>query len=250
MNVLNNAAKYTDRGGDIRLSAALEGEHVVVSVKDSGIGIERSRLPELFTMFSQVEGALSRSRGGLGIGLALAKRLVEMHGGTIEAQSEGLGHGSLFKVTLPVAQAAQAGSTEQGHATAGTGQGGLRILVADDNQDATLALAKMLEAVGHTVRTSFDGTEALEVFDEFEPELVLLDIGMPGLNGLQACARIRSKPKGRTAVLVAITGWGQPEDRRLSGEAGFDHHLVKPVDPTLLLELIALSFERTGAKGA
>ena len=239
MNLLNNAAKYMDRGGRIEMSAFTQGGDVVVSVKDSGIGIEAERMASLFMMFSQVEGALARSRGGLGIGLALAKRLVEMHGGRIEASSEGLGHGAEFVVTLPMlASDAQAVSPAESEPAAIAEGGGLRILVADDNEDAALALARLLEAVGHTVRTAFDGAQAVRLAAEFDPQVAILDIGMPKLNGLEACTQIRAQPHGTDRLVIAVTGWGQVEDRRLSTHAGFDHHLVKPVDPQVLLELI------------
>jgi len=239
MNLLNNAAKYMDRGGRIEMSAFTQGGDVVVSVKDSGIGIDAERMASLFMMFSQVEGALARSRGGLGIGLALAKRLVEMHGGRIEARSAGLGHGAEFVVTLPmIASGAQAVSPARSEPAAIAEGGGLRILVADDNEDAALALARLLEAVGHTVRTAFDGAQAVRLAAEFDPQVAILDVGMPKLNGLEACTRIRAQPKGGDRLLIAVTGWGQVEDRRLSTNAGFDHHLVKPVDPQVLLGLI------------
>ena len=239
MNLLTNAAKYMDRGGRIELSAFLEDGEAVVTVKDAGIGIPVDRLPTLFTMFSQVEDALSRSRGGLGIGLALAKRLVEMHGGRVEARSEGLGRGAEFVVRLPQLAERQAVSNVAADREASAPEGQLRILVADDNEDAVFALAKLLEIFGHTVRTAFDGAAAVELAAEFDPQVVVLDIGMPRLNGFEACKTIRALPGGRAMTLVAVTGWGQLEDRRMSQEAGFDHHLVKPVDPAVLTGLIS-----------
>ena len=239
MNLLTNAAKYMDRGGRIELYAFVEEGEAVVGVKDAGIGIPVDRLPSLFTMFSQVEGALSRSRGGLGIGLALAKRLVEMHGGHVEARSEGLGRGAEFVVRLPRLAEGQAASQVRADREATAPDGQLRILVADDNQDAVFALATLLEILGHTVRTAFDGEAAVALAAEFDPQVVVLDIGMPRLNGFEACKSIRSLPGGRAMTVVAVTGWGQLEDRRMSQEAGFDHHLVKPVDPAVLTGLIS-----------
>ncbi len=239
MNLLNNAAKYMDRGGRIELRAIRDGGQVVVTVKDAGIGIDSERLRSVFTMFSQVESALARSRGGLGIGLALAKRLVELHGGRVEARSEGLGHGAEFSVSLPLTMDAEDALPAAAGPSQDASNGGLRILVADDNEDAAIALSSLLEAVGHTVKTVFDGEEAVRLAAEFDPQIAILDIGMPRLNGLEACAKIRAQPRGRDLILVAVTGWGQTEDQRLSRNAGFDRHMVKPVDPQALLDFIA-----------
>jgi len=243
MNLLNNAAKYTDRGGHIEVNARREGHEVLVTVKDSGIGISPERLDSVFEMFSQVETALDRSRGGLGIGLSLTQRLVEMHGGSVEARSAGLGRGSEFLVRLPLAavlaeEPAKGPGRKEPEASAEAGSG-LRVLVADDNQDAADTLAMLLEIMGHTVRQVPDGEAAVRVAAEFNPQVVLLDIGMPKLNGYEACRQIRALPGGSAMTLVAVTGWGQADDRRRSQEAGFDQHLVKPVDPSALVELIA-----------
>lgn len=245
LNLLNNAAKYMDVGGRIELSAFQEAGEVVVVVKDTGIGIAAERLENIFEMFSQVDAALFRSQGGLGIGLSLTKRLIEMHGGSVEARSKGLGLGSEFIVRLPLALSASK------HPEPGTEllvdhnvvlplpDCALRILVADDNEDAAGALAMLLEIMGHRVRQAHDGEAVLEVNREFDPQLILLDIGMPKLSGYDACRRIRTTPSGTLRTIVAITGWGQPADLQASKDAGFDYHLVKPVEPHLLMDLIA-----------
>ena len=241
MNLLNNAAKYMDRGGRIELVAQQADGEVTVKVRDNGIGIAADRLEGVFEMFSQEETALSRSRGGLGIGLALTQQLVEMHGGSVKANSEGLGRGSEFEVRLPLALAssAQAQEHDAGSGAALASGAPLRILIADDNQDAAATLAMLLELMGHTVRDVHDGEAAVQATAEFKPEVVLLDIGMPKLNGYEACRRIRALPGGSGLILVAVTGWGQPGDRNASQEAGFDQHLVKPVDPAALADLLA-----------
>lgn len=240
MNLLNNAAKYMDAGGRIEVRVREEGADIFVAVQDAGIGIPGDRLETIFEMFAQVETALSRSRGGLGIGLSLAQRLVELHGGRVAVRSEGPGRGSEFEVCLPLAEHRRenmAGAPAQ-PAEEGAGPG-LRILVADDNRDAAITLAELLSLTGHTVEFVHDGEAALELVARFDPQVALLDIGMPRLNGYEVCRRLRSGPGGTSRTLVAITGWGQPEDRRKAQEAGFDHHLVKPVDPLALEALLA-----------
>jgi CheY-like chemotaxis protein len=238
-NLLNNSAKYMDRGGHIRLTAERQGGEVVVSVRDTGIGIAAEQLPRLFQMFSQVDGSLERSQGGLGIGLTLVKRLVEMHGGRIEARSEGLGKGSEFVVRLPVVVGASGPPAPADKDEPAAPKSSLRILIVDDNRDAADSLVLLLRLMGNDTRTAYDGQEGVDVAGEFRPDVVLLDIGLPKLNGYQACRQIREQPWGKKVVLSAVTGWGQEEDRRRSHEAGFDHHLVKPVDPHDLLKLLA-----------
>jgi PAS domain S-box-containing protein len=237
-NLLNNAAKYTDRGGHIRLAAEVAGGEVAVSVRDTGIGIAADVLPRLFEMFAQAAPALERSQGGLGIGLSLVKGLVEMHGGTVEARSDGPGKGSEFVVRLPVAATPTVGEQpppdpEKPRAA------GCRLVVADDNRDIADTLAMMLTMMGHEVRTAGDGQEAVEVAEAFRPEAVLLDVGMPRLNGYDTARRIRERPWGSGVLLVACTGWGQDDDRRKSQEAGFDFHLVKPVSAATLEKVLA-----------
>ena len=238
MNLLNNAAKYTKRGGHIWLTAEREGSDVVVRVRDNGIGIPGNMLAHIFDMFTQVDRSLERSQGGLGIGLTLVRRLVDMHDGSIEAHSNGPDKGSEFVVRLPIMQPPD----EPPPMSAGprsTALTGSRILVVDDNKDSADSLKMLLRLKGNDIRTAYDGLEAGEVAETFRPELVLLDIGLPKLNGYEVARRIRQRPWGRDVVLVALTGWGQDEDRRRSQEAGFNFHIVKPVELAALEELLA-----------
>jgi len=224
-NLLNNAATYTEPGGRIQLEASREGDTAVLSVRDNGAGIEPESLPRIFQMFGRGERARSPGPVGLGIGLALARRLAEMHGGSLEARSEGRGMGSEFRVTLPLA--AEPAAAVHRTSAAGT-LPEQRILVVDDNHDAAVSLAMLLEVLGAEVRIASDGAEALELLQSYEPEVVLLDIGMPRMDGYEVARRIRSRFPERRAALVALTGWGQEEDRRRARDAGFDHHMVKP----------------------
>ncbi len=227
-NLLNNAAKYTLPGGRISLAATCAGEHVDVSVRDTGVGIEASVLPRLFELFSQAPGARERAPGGLGIGLALAKGLAELHGGTIEARSEGPGKGSEFIVRLPVV-AEPAGASPPGLEPEGAVAAGWRILVVDDNRDAADSMTTLLETMGADVRVAYDGDSALSAADAFRPGLVFVDLGMPVVDGYEFARRVRRVPWGRDMRLVAVTGWGAEEERRRSREAGIDEHLLKPV---------------------
>jgi PAS domain S-box-containing protein len=240
LNLLNNAAKFSEKSGRIDLTAERQGSDVVVSVKDTGIGIPAANLGSIFEMFSQVEGTLSRSQGGLGIGLCLVKRLVEMHDGQIEARSEGPDKGSEFLVRLPMVleqSPDQRTSDSSGDLVLPTP--GLRILVVDDSQDAAISLALLLGSMGNTTWLAHDGQEAVARAEEHQPDVVLLDIGLPKMNGYDAARAIRREPWGRNMVLIAVTGWGQDEDKRKAKEAGFDRHLVKPVDPRSLMKLLA-----------
>ena len=227
-NLLTNSAKYTPPGGRIRLSAEREDGQVSVSVSDNGIGIPSQSLEHIFDMFSQVDRDIERATGGLGIGLALVKGLVEMHAGTVSATSEGEGKGSTFTVTLPVV----ATSSERSPAPTANGRvgGGRRILVVDDSRDGANTLARMLRLMGNEVRTANDGLEGVEAAGEFLPDVVLMDVGMPLLNGLDATRRIREQRWGREMTIIALTGWGQDGDKERSRAAGCDGHLVKPVD--------------------
>ena len=238
LNLLNNAAKYTTHGGQIWLTVKREGSDAVVSIRDNGIGIPGTMLSTIFNMFLQVDGSLEKSKGGLGIGLTLARRLVEMHDGSIEARSNGLNEGSEFVVRLPLA-IPPADERAPGKIEAGTKSLiRSRILVVDDNRDAADTLAMLLRVDGNDIRTAYDGPEALEVADVFHPEVVLLDIGLPKLNGYDVARGMRQQPWGYSATLIALTGWGTDEDRRLSQEAGFNFHIVKPVDLAALKDLL------------
>lgn len=238
-NLLNNAAKYTEDGGTIRLSARPDGDGVVVTVADNGAGIPAEHLPHLFEKFTRRSAQTERSRDGLGIGLSLVRGLVALHGGSVAAESKGEGKGSTFVVRLPVAAASEPvpEPADPKHETAQASVSH-RILVADDNRDSVVSLAHMLELMGHRVHTAEDGIAAVETAALIQPNVVLLDIGMPKLNGHEAARQIRSGPGGSDVTLVALTGWGQKEDKRMAVEAGFDHHLTKPVDPVVLKDLL------------
>ena len=236
-NLLTNAAKYTNPQGRIVLRVTVEGELATVSVRDNGVGISPELLPRVFDMFSQAHPALERTQGGLGIGLAIARGLVALHGGGIEARSAGLGCGSEFVVRLPLLLSRADRSAGSG-AHAATDHSMRRILVADDNPDAAESLAMTLRLMGHEVEVAHDGRQALAIAGIYHPELALLDIGMPELNGYELARQIRAESWGASLTLVAVTGWGQEEDRRRALEAGFDEHLTKPVDPARLTTLI------------
>lgn len=236
-NLLTNAAKYTDPEGKIELRATVAAAQIVISVTDNGIGMTPEAIGRVFTMFSQVKSAQYRSEGGLGIGLALAKGLVELHGGEIRAYSPGAGQGSEFIVRLPFVSAAPVPDDRASDAALPAARQ-LRVLVADDNRDGAESLALLLRMRGHEVTVAHDGREALVAFDRVRPEVILLDIGMPELDGYEVARRIRQSPAGRAVTLIAITGWGQKDDRARALAAGFDHHFTKPVDPTRLDELL------------
>ena len=248
-NVLGNAAKYTQRGGHITLSAAESGPEVVIRVRDNGIGIPAELMPMIFNLFTQLDHTSGPPQSGLGIGLALVQRLVEMHGGSVSAVSEGLGKGSEFLIRLPlfIRERVESGqplqqlsALEQSMTNAeGPTRTQRRILVADDNNDALESLATLLQLSGHEVYTAANGAVALESAEQHRPEVALLDIGMPKLDGYEVARRIRAQPWGQRITLVALTGWGQDSDRRRSQEAGFDSHLVKPLDLDKLTELLA-----------
>ena len=237
-NLVGNAAKYTRPGGHIGLSGTLRGDELVVSVTDDGIGISAEMLPRVFDIFSQAERALERSQGGLGVGLSLVRGLLELHGGRVEARSDGPGKGSEFIVRLPVrSPRARAGAPAPAPAAAaGTAR---RLLIVDDLRDSADSLAMLMRIMGHEVTTAYDGDEAIARAGELRPDAVVLDIGMPKPNGFDVCRHIRAQPWGKMTLLVALTGWGREDDRRHTEDAGFDHHLVKPVDPHALVALLA-----------
>lgn len=239
-NLLSNATKYTPDGGRIQLSLRREDTHAVIEVMDSGIGIPQADLTRVFELFSQVRKHQGRAEGGLGIGLSLVKSLVAMHGGTVEASSSGLEEGSTFTVRLPLQRNARGEQTATGPPSlAEYSTVARRIVVADDNQDAALSLAALLELQGHEVVTAFDGMEAVERVRKTNAQIVILDLGMPNMNGLEAAQAIRALPNGAQIKLVALTGWGQESDRQRTQAAGFDRHLVKPVSYVTLAELLA-----------
>ena len=232
-NLLINAAKYTPPGGRITLAASRRGDEAVVAVTDTGIGIAAERMSHIFEMFGQVDSAIDRSQGGLGIGLSLARALIELHGGSISAQSEGPGKGSQFVVRLPLGDDAAvpaAGPVRAPGQAVPTPAGPLRVLIVDDLRDSADSLALLLRATGHEVEVAYGGMVALQTAETVRPDVVLLDLGMPELNGYEVCRRIRAQPWGAGVTIIAQTGWGQEEDRRRTTEAGFDHHLVKPID--------------------
>lgn len=250
-NLLTNAAKYTDEGGHIALSAQLTGEELQLAVRDSGIGLSAASIPTLFAMFSQSDAAIDRAEGGLGIGLALVKGLIDLHGGSVEAQSEGPGRGSSFVIHLPRSVVVPA--REDDEPLEGSLPGrveGLHcsVLVADDNRDAADSLAMLLEATGHSVCVAHCGREALELARREHPEAFILDVGMPDMTGYELAAAIRAEAWGRRALLIAATGWGQQADKVRAAAAGFDHHLTKPVAPEAVEALLTEFGQRLRAR--
>jgi CheY-like chemotaxis protein len=240
-SIINNSSKFSDAGSDINIRAVREPHHLVVAISDEGVGISEDILPQVFDMFTR-NGHYNRdSQIGLGVGMTLAKRLVELHGGRISVHSDGPGQGSSFVVKLnllnvpalrAVAPVAEPVSSHSGRSNA-------RVLVVDDNRDGAQSLALMLDLEGHEVRTAADGLEALEIAEDFQPHVVLLDIGMPGIDGYETARRLRARPWAQTTLLCAQTGWGQEDDKRRARTAGFDRHLVKPIDPEEISRLVA-----------
>jgi CheY-like chemotaxis protein len=240
-NLLINAARFTDKPGRIWLTAESADRHVLVHVRDEGVGIPAALLPHIFDLFVQSERPLARSQGGLGIGLTVAKQLVDLHGGTITAASAGTGLGSEFTVRLPVL----AGPPDPGPAACDPHKAPLhgparRVLVVDDNIDAAESAAMLLRIWGHVVHTVHDGLSVLQAVRDFQPEIILLDIGLPGMTGYEVAQLLRAQPESQSLVLAAITGYGQEADKRRSREAGFNMHLTKPLDPIKLEKLIAV----------
>jgi signal transduction histidine kinase/CheY-like chemotaxis protein len=235
-NLLSNAAKYTPSGGSIWLTAEPLADEIVVRVRDTGVGLAPELMPHVFDLFVQADVSLERTRGGLGIGLTVVKRLVEMHGGRVEARSAGIGHGSEFIVHLPHARgAAQDQDTRTTHVQSRARS--LKVLIVEDNKDSAETLAEILRLWGHEVRTAFDGSSALEAAERFEPDVIVSDIGLPGMSGFDLARQLRKHPAFGRVVLVAMSGYGQEEDKKAAVEAGFDHHLVKPPDLAALGDL-------------
>jgi CheY-like chemotaxis protein/two-component sensor histidine kinase len=243
-NLLHNACKFTPQGGRIILKVERENNQAVLRVTDTGVGIPTDQLPRIFEMFVQGDTSLERAHSGLGIGLTLVKQLAEMHGGAVQAYSAGPGTGAEFVVRFPISENASVSKKERPTANGQSSKVFGRILVVDDNRDSAETLAQLLRSHGNTTLTAFDGLEALEVAPEFRPNVVLLDIGLPKLNGYDTARRIREQPWGQEVALVALTGWGKEEDRRRSSQAGFDNHMVKPVDFEKLTELLATLVHR------
>jgi two-component system CheB/CheR fusion protein len=235
-NLINNAAKYTEAGGRISVSLAREGDWLSIRVADNGVGMSPLILPHVFNLFLQAERSLDRSQGGLGIGLSVVKRLTELHGGTVEAHSDGERMGSAFVVRLPAPYAAAPAQGSLPVVLAAAAP--RRILVVDDNRDAVEALAMMLKLGGNDVEIAYDGVAALARAQSFAPDAVVLDIGLPGMDGYEVARSLRARPETAGALIVAVTGYGQKEDRERSRAAGFDHHLVKPIESDALLVLL------------
>jgi PAS domain S-box-containing protein len=238
-NLLNNSAKYTPHGGEIRLTARREGLSVVITVSDNGIGIAPEALPRVFDMFMQGDSTNRQPEGGLGIGLTLVRSLVQMHGGSVEATSEGLGRGSEFHIRLPLVAEAPAAETGRAKPRLDAKLGSVRVLVADDNRDSADSLAMVLRSLGAEVEVVYDGDEALRALESRQTDIVLLDIGMPKLDGFETARRIRRNPAMSELTLIALTGWGQEEDRRRCYAAGFDYYLIKPVEIEKLQTLLS-----------
>jgi CheY-like chemotaxis protein/anti-sigma regulatory factor (Ser/Thr protein kinase) len=240
-NLLNNASKYTAPGGQIYLSVEREGDEIAIRVRDNGIGIPHDHLEGVFDMFSQVSRTLERSQGGLGIGLGLVRRLAEMHGGTASAESDGNGMGSTFTIRLRLPEqeptAAEASSPHDALASA---KAGTHILVVDDNEDAAEMLSMLLELAGHHARTVNDGMSALAAARASVPEAIILDIGMPGMNGYDVARKLREDERFSNTALIALTGWGSNEDKRKAIDAGFDYHLTKPVDAVEMSRVLSI----------
>ena len=248
-NLLINAGKYTDPGGRVELSATQSRDEVVLRVRDNGIGISAEMMPRLFTMFSQAEGALARSEGGLGIGLALARGLIDLHGGSITAHSSGMGLGSEFVIRLPATSPAPQADIA-GPETTDVAGSPVRVLVADDNRDSATTCGAFLESCGHDVRIAFSGVDAVATAENFQPQVVILDIGMPQMDGYEVARRLRRQSWARNCLLIAVTGWGQERDKERASAAGFDHHLTKPIDPAMLEPLLSqAASERADATG-
>jgi CheY-like chemotaxis protein len=241
-NLLANAAKYTPPDGSIALRVQQNDGMLELSVRDTGIGLAPENLSKVFEMFTRIPTSAERNEGGLGIGLALVKGLAGLHGGRVEAHSDGLGRGSEFRIFLPCTTSSPRSLVDQPASEASTGSGGLRVLVVDDNRDAADTLGMLLTVAGYQVELCYGGPEALSLMTQRRPDIAILDIGMPGMDGFEVARQVRAQAWGSAVRLIALTGWGQEEDQRASREAGFDQHLTKPVDlPELERAITALS---------
>jgi len=238
-NLLSNSAKYTPEGGHVFVAVRREGPEAVLRVRDDGVGMTADLIPKVFDIFVQGDRSLDRAEGGLGIGLTLVQRLVTLHGGRVTAHSPGPGQGSEFVVRFPLVEADAVEPARPRPAEAEKARRRLRVLVVDDNRDAVESMALLLGIWGHEVTTAAEGGTALDLANRLHPDVVLLDIGLPGLNGYEVARRIRAQPGGEKTVLMAMTGYGQAEDRQRAQEAGFALHLVKPIEPEALQQALA-----------
>jgi CheY-like chemotaxis protein len=237
-NIFTNAVKYSPKGSRTDVTVAIVGDVVEVSVRDHGIGIDPAQLPKVFEMFTRIDDSADRAPEGLGVGLPLAQSLVQLHGGTIEAKSNGRGRGSEFVIRLPLSQLFPDAGRPIQQADSDAPSRPRRILVVDDHVDAAESMAAMLQLQGHEVVVAHSGLKTLEVVESFEPDVVLLDIGLPGINGYEVARRLRATALGKNLLIIAMTGWGAEDDRKRSRDAGFNHHLTKPVEPESLIRLI------------
>jgi PAS domain S-box-containing protein len=247
-NILTNASKFSPGGSDIDIRVSRRDDQVVVCVRDHGMGVPQDMLNNVFDMFTQVDRSIHRAKGGLGIGLTLVKTMVVLHGGSVEARSEGTGHGTELSVSLPIAEVALAAERAARIPPSAPGAP-VRIAVVDDNRDSAVSLAVLLRLSGHETAIAYDGDAALATIREFDPDVVFLDIGLPRMNGYEVCRQVRRISRARPVIVIALTGWGQEEDRRRSFDAGFDAHLVKPVDPETLIRTLSQltrSLDRAG----
>jgi signal transduction histidine kinase/CheY-like chemotaxis protein len=249
-NILSNAVKFTPQGGNVVVRASVDGDELLVSMRDSGIGLATEAIPRIFRMFEQNETVSGQFSSGLGIGLSLSRQFAEMHGGTVEARSEGVGHGSEFLIRLPVVSGAELRHAVPLAASAGTDGRKMQVLVVDDNQDAADSLAALLEIDGFDVRTVYDGAAAIAVCAQAQPDMIIMDLGMPGMDGYETARAIRQRPGAERILMLALTGWGQSDARRRTMEAGFDHHLVKPVELEQIVRLAGARQNREQVQAA
>jgi signal transduction histidine kinase/ActR/RegA family two-component response regulator len=249
-NILSNAVKFTPQGGNVVVRASVDGDELLVSMRDSGIGLAAEAIPRIFRMFEQNETVSGQFSSGLGIGLSLSRQFAEMHGGTVEARSDGVGHGSEFLIRLPVVSGAELRHAVPLAASAGTDGRRMQVLVVDDNQDAADSLAALLEIDGFDVRTVYDGAAAVAVCAQAQPDMIIMDLGMPGMDGYETARAIRQRPGAERILMLALTGWGQSDARRRTVEAGFDHHLVKPVELDQIVRLAGARQNREQVQAA